>query len=221
MRPRRCRRRKRTWPSTGSWPPSCRTGTAPAWLARWATSASGSRRWAVRPRRCRATQEAADIYRQLAAELPDRYRGDLAHAQADLGIRLSALGRAAEALPPTQEAADIYRQLAAELPDGTGATWPAPWATSASGSRRWAVRPRRCRRRRKRLTSTGSWPPPCRTGTAPAWPASWPVSAAGSLSWATWPRRCRRSKKLWPSTGSWPPSCRTGTAPAWPARWPG
>ena len=67
------------------------------------------------------------MYRELAAALPDRYRGDLAGALGNLGIRLSALGRAAEALPPTQEAADIYRELG-RRPAGPVPLppWPAP-----------------------------------------------------------------------------------------------
>ena len=140
------------------------------------------------------------MYRELAAELPDRYRPGLASALGNLGGRLAELGHLAEAVPPVEEAVAIYRELAAAAcRTGTAPAWPVPWATSASGSRRWAVRPRRCRRRRKRLTSAGSWPPPCRTGTAPAWPAPWATSAAGSLSWAVRPRRCRRRKRTWPA----------------------
>ena len=71
----------------------------------------------MRPRRCPPTQEAADIYRELAAALPDRYRPGLASVLASLGGRLAELGHLAEAVPPVEEAVAIYRELAAELPD--------------------------------------------------------------------------------------------------------
>lgn len=46
------------------------------------------------------------------AASPDRYRPDLAISLANLGIRLWALGRPAEALPPAEEAVAVYRELA-------------------------------------------------------------------------------------------------------------
>jgi tetratricopeptide (TPR) repeat protein len=61
------------------------------------------------------TQEAVDLYRQLAAENPG-YLPNLAGALNNLGISLSELGRSGDALAPTQEAVDLYRQLAAENP---------------------------------------------------------------------------------------------------------
>ena len=65
-------------------------------------------------------QEAAAMYRELAAADPDRYRLYLAEALSDLGIRFWELNRPAEALPVTQEAVDIRRELAAADPDRYG-----------------------------------------------------------------------------------------------------
>jgi tetratricopeptide (TPR) repeat protein len=68
------------------------------------------------------TQEATDLYRQLADTNPAAYLPDLAMSLNNLGARLSELGRRDEALTPTQEAVNIRRQLAdtnpaAYLPD--------------------------------------------------------------------------------------------------------
>jgi len=57
------------------------------------------------------------MYRELAAASPDRYRPDLARSLNNLGIRFSALGRPAGALPVTEEAVAMYRELAAASPD--------------------------------------------------------------------------------------------------------
>ena len=166
-----------------------------------------------------------EIWRELAAAYPDRYRPDLAASLSNLGVRFSALGRPAEALPAEQEAVAIRRELAAAYPDryrpdlaalavqprrpvlgagppgrgaaadpggggdlpGAGRRLPRPvparpgrarCPTSASGSRSWAARPRRCRLNRRRWRSGGSWPPPTPTGTGPTWPARCPTSAS-------------------------------------------
>jgi len=63
-----------------------------------------------------ATQEAVEIYRQLAQENPQAFLPDLARSLNNLGYALSALGRREEALLATQEAVGIYRQLAQENP---------------------------------------------------------------------------------------------------------
>ena len=57
------------------------------------------------------------MYRELAAASPDRYRPDLAGSLANLGVRFSALGRPADALPVTEEAVAMCRELAAASPD--------------------------------------------------------------------------------------------------------
>ena len=57
------------------------------------------------------------MYRELAAASPDRYRPDLAVSLTNLGVRLSELGRPADALPVTEEAVAIRRELAAASPD--------------------------------------------------------------------------------------------------------
>jgi predicted Zn-dependent protease with MMP-like domain/tetratricopeptide (TPR) repeat protein len=63
------------------------------------------------------TQEAVTLYRELADELPDRYRPELAAALSDLGDRFRELGRPADAFPVTEEAVAIRRELGAALPD--------------------------------------------------------------------------------------------------------
>ena len=64
-----------------------------------------------------AAQEAADLYRGLAAERPDAFTPDLAMSLNNLANWLSELGRREEALAAAQEAADLYRGLAAARPD--------------------------------------------------------------------------------------------------------
>ena len=64
-----------------------------------------------------ATEEAADLYRKLAAERPDAFLPDLAMSLNNLGSDLSGAGRRDDALAATQKAADVYRKLAAERPD--------------------------------------------------------------------------------------------------------
>ena len=126
-----------------------------------------------------------EIYRELAAAYPDRYRPDLARSLSNLGIPFSELGRPAEALPVTQEAVAIRRELAAAYPDRYRPDLARSLSNlgirfSAAGpSRRGAAGDPgggRC--------STGSWPRPTPTGTGPTWPPRCPTSASGSRSWA-------------------------------------
>ena len=63
------------------------------------------------------SEEAAEIYRALAAERPDAFRPDLAMSLNNLSVRLSELGRREEALAAIEEAVEIRRALAAERPD--------------------------------------------------------------------------------------------------------
>ena len=77
----------------------------------YALSALGRREAALA-----ATQEAADLYRELARANPPAFRPDLATSLNNLGRDLSALGRREEALQATQEAADLYRELARANP---------------------------------------------------------------------------------------------------------
>ncbi len=63
-----------------------------------------------------ATQEAVEIYRQLAQANPQAFLPNLARSLNNLGNRLSALGRREEALAATQEAVEIRRQLAQAHP---------------------------------------------------------------------------------------------------------
>ena len=88
-----------------------------------------------------AIQEAAGIYRELAAARPDAFRPDLAMSLTNLSIRLGDLGRREDALAAIQEAAGIYRELAARWPDAYHheleqslrvAAWLEPGRTSAT-----------------------------------------------------------------------------------------
>jgi tetratricopeptide (TPR) repeat protein len=64
-----------------------------------------------------ASQEAAGIYRELAAARPDAFRPDLAGSLNNLSILLGGLGRQEEALATIQEAVTIRQELAAMWPD--------------------------------------------------------------------------------------------------------
>ncbi len=63
-----------------------------------------------------ATQEAVDLYRDLAAQNSAAFSPYLAIALNNLGNRLSALGQREEALAATQEAVYLYRNLAVQNP---------------------------------------------------------------------------------------------------------
>ena len=58
------------------------------------------------------TQEAVDLYRELAASQPVAFRPDLAWALDNLAFFLNELGRRDEALAAAQEAETIRRDLA-------------------------------------------------------------------------------------------------------------
>ncbi|MBV8577284.1 MAG: tetratricopeptide repeat protein [Acetobacteraceae bacterium] len=64
-----------------------------------------------------AAEEAAALYRELAAHRPDAFRPDLALSLNNLANSLSALGRREPALVAAEEAAALYRELAARRPD--------------------------------------------------------------------------------------------------------
>src|SRR5205823_1870092 len=64
-----------------------------------------------------AIEEAAGLYRELAAAHPDAFRPDLAASLNNLSIGLDALGRREEALAASEEAVTIRRELAAAHPD--------------------------------------------------------------------------------------------------------
>ncbi|MFT3766210.1 MAG: tetratricopeptide repeat protein [Minicystis sp.] len=63
-----------------------------------------------------STQEAADIYRTLAAARPETFLPGLAMSLNNLSVDQSDLGQREAALASTQEAVDIYRTLAAARP---------------------------------------------------------------------------------------------------------
>ncbi len=64
----------------------------------------------------KATEEAVEIYRELAQKNPDSFRPDLAMALTGLGAHLYTLDRYEEALEATREAVEIYRELADKNP---------------------------------------------------------------------------------------------------------
>ncbi|HRW82645.1 MAG TPA: tetratricopeptide repeat protein [Methanothrix sp.] len=76
-----------------------------------ALSNLGQREKAIKP-----SQEAAEIYRQLAEADPQVFLPNLAASLNNLGMMLSNQGRREKALKPSQEAAEIYRQLAEAEP---------------------------------------------------------------------------------------------------------
>lgn len=65
----------------------------------------------------KATQEAIEMYRELAEDNPERYQPDLAESLRQLGIELDELGRPAESMAVTEEAMALYRKLARDNPD--------------------------------------------------------------------------------------------------------
>ncbi|HEY1621737.1 MAG TPA: tetratricopeptide repeat protein [Streptosporangiaceae bacterium] len=92
--------------------------TVPADRARWLGAHGVALAQAGRPAEALpVTQEAAAVYRELAAASPDRYRPALAGALTNLGNRYSQVGHPAKALPVTQEAVTVHRELAAASPD--------------------------------------------------------------------------------------------------------
>jgi tetratricopeptide (TPR) repeat protein len=64
-----------------------------------------------------AIEEAADLYRVLAAARPDAFRPDLAGSLHNLAVRLGDLGRREDALAAVEEATQVFRELAAARPD--------------------------------------------------------------------------------------------------------
>ena len=117
-----------------------------------------------------AEREAVDMYRELAAASPDRYRPDLAQSLTNLGVTFSALGRPGDALPVTEEAVAIRRELAAASPDRYRPDLAQSLTNlgvrfSALGRPADALPPTR-----RPSPSAGSWPPPARTATAPTSP---------------------------------------------------
>ena len=65
----------------------------------------------------KATEEAVQLYRQLAEQNPTAFLPDLALSLNNLGVRYNALGRREEALTVTEEAVSIRRVLAEKNPD--------------------------------------------------------------------------------------------------------
>ena len=64
-----------------------------------------------------ASQEATDIYQELAVARPDAFRPELARSLTNLSIRLSSIGRREDALAAIEGAVTIRRELAARWPD--------------------------------------------------------------------------------------------------------
>ncbi|MFJ9689947.1 tetratricopeptide repeat protein, partial [Streptomyces bacillaris] len=64
----------------------------------------------------KATEQAVEIYRRLAADNPAAHEPGLAASLSNLGGFLSGVGRRAEALKATEQAVEIRRRLAADNP---------------------------------------------------------------------------------------------------------
>jgi tetratricopeptide (TPR) repeat protein len=64
-----------------------------------------------------AIEEAAQVYRELAAARPDAFRPALAGSLHNLSVQLAGLGRAEDALAGQLDAVTIRRELAAARPD--------------------------------------------------------------------------------------------------------
>lgn len=64
-----------------------------------------------------AAAEAVKLCRDLAAQRPDAFRGNLAISLNSLAVAMTALGQPAPALAAAQEAVAILRELAARRPD--------------------------------------------------------------------------------------------------------
>jgi tetratricopeptide (TPR) repeat protein len=77
----------------------------------WRLANAGHHQQALAP-----SQDAAELYRQLAQANPAAYLPDLATSLNNLGAMLSELGRREEALAPSQDAVAIRRQLAQANP---------------------------------------------------------------------------------------------------------
>ena len=101
----------------GSWPPPAPTRSGPD-LANSLNNLSirlgelGRREDALA-----AIEEAAGLYRELAAARPDAFGPDLAMSLNNLSVRLAGLGRREDALAAIEEATGLYRELAAKWPD--------------------------------------------------------------------------------------------------------
>ena len=62
------------------------------------------------------TQEAVDLYRELARDNPQTFNSELAMSLNNLGIWLGNLGRREEALKATLNSVDLFRELAQDFP---------------------------------------------------------------------------------------------------------
>ena len=166
-----------------------------------------------------AIEEAAAIYRELAAARPDAFRPDLASSLNNLSVRLGDLGRREEALAAIEEAVAIYRELAAARPDAfrpdlaSVAEQPVGPAGRPGAAGGGAGRDPGSRRH---LPGAGRGPPgrvparPGRLAEQPVDPAGRPGAAGGGAG--------RDPRKPSPSTGSWPRPARTRSGPTWPGR---
>ena len=166
-----------------------------------------------------ASQEAAEVYRELAAARPDAFRPDLATSLNNLALRLADLGRREEALAAIEEAVAIRRELAAARPDAfrpdlamslnnLSVRLAEPGAAGGGAGRD--------RGGRRHLPGAGRGPP----GRVPARPghvAEQPV-ASGWPTWGGGRRRWPRSRRPPTSAGSWPRPARTRSGPTWPCR---
>ena len=166
-----------------------------------------------------AIQEAAGIYRELAAARPDAFRPDLAMSLNNLatGWRPGPAGGRAGRDPGGRRPSD--RELAAARPDA----FRPDLATSLNNL---SIRLADLGRREDALAAieeaAGHLPgagrgPPGRVPARPGHVAEQPVAPAGRPGPAGG-RAGRDRGSRWPSTGSWPRPARTRSAPTWPCR---
>lgn len=112
--------------------------------------------------RCRSPRRRVITFRELAQANPGRHRQDLAASLANLGVRYSALGRLADALPVTEEAVTIDRELARANPDRYRPRLGASLIGLAASP---AYRPHRMRCQNRRVRSRNSHSRADRLGT--------------------------------------------------------
>jgi tetratricopeptide (TPR) repeat protein len=134
----------------------------------------------------------------------------------NLGIRLSEMGRRAEALQATQEAVDLYRRLAAQRPDAF-----LPYL--AGSLHNLGNRLSEMGRRAEALQATQEAVDLYRRLAAQRPDAFLPDLAMsldnlgmGFPKWAGGRRPCKPRRRRWTSTAGWPPSTPTPSSPTWP-----
>jgi tetratricopeptide (TPR) repeat protein len=141
------------------------------------------------------------------------------HEPHNLGIRLSEMGRRAEALQATQEAVELYRRLAAQHPD-------AFLPDLAMSLNNLGIMLSEMGRRAEALQATQEAVDLYRRLAAQHPDAFLPYLARslnnlgkGFPKWAGGRRPCKPRRRQWTSTAAWPPSTPTPSSPTWRGAW--